>query len=727
VSNWLRRACPARVRPAPPAARRPRVEPLEDRSTPTALYGLTTAGGLVTFDSLAPGTVSSPITITGLQTGETLLGLDARPSTGQLYGIGSTSRVYVIDTTSGAATPVGTGPFTPALSGTNVGFDFNPVADKLRVVTDAGQDLRIDPATGAVAATDPTLAYDPATFDAVIGGTPPAPQVVAEAYTKNVNPATGAPTTTLYGIDPNLDVLVTQGGPGDDPTSPSPNTGTLFVVDKLGFDAGPDTSFDIEAGTDKAFAVTGNKLYSVNLSTGVGSLLGTVGVPGLTGLAVAVPTAGAGTVKLEASALTFPANRGPLGVTITRTGGGQAAATVDFATADGTGVAGVDYLPANGTVTFNPGQASQVIFLGVPAGPSASTQAKTFSLALSNPSAGLTLGSPATVAINVPGVNPPAVGSSGKLFAVGGGPGAEPRVRVYDQATGKEVFNFLAFDQTFGGGVGVAVGDVNGDGVDDVVTGAGSGGGPRVRVVDGATQQTIADFFPYEANFRGGVNVAAGDVNGDGHADIVIGTGDGGGPRVQVFDGGSLSATNQTLVANFFAFEANFRGGVTVAAGDVTGDGNEDVIAGTGVGGGPRIQVFDGATLAAGPAAPPAVRNFFAYDANFRSGVLVAAGDVNGDGATDIVTGSGPGGGPNVRAFDGRNLSQVVNFFAYPDSTRGGVRVAAADLNGSGSEQIITAPGPGSAPAEVRAFANGTQTFSFQPFDAGFAGGLFVG
>src|SRR5262249_29990841 len=139
-------------------------------------------------------------------------------------------------------------------------------------------------------------------------------------------------------------------------------------------------------------------------------------------------------------------------------------------------------------------------------------------------------------------------------------------------------------------------------------------------------------------------------------------------PQVQVFDG-----KTGALVANFFAFSTPFfKGGVRVAAADVNGDGKADIIVAAGKGGGPQVQVYDGATLAL-------IRNFFAFAPTFGGGVFVAARDFNGDGLADIICGAGPGGGPQVTVFNSVGLNPIANFFAYTPGFAGGVRVGAYD------------------------------------------------
>ncbi|HTK77163.1 MAG TPA: VCBS repeat-containing protein [Gemmataceae bacterium] len=322
----------------------------------------------------------------------------------------------------------------------------------------------------------------------------------------------------------------------------------------------------------------------------------------------------------------------------------------------------------------------------------------------------------------------------GGVVVVGADAGSPPLVRTIDVSTGAVISQIIAYDSRFFGGVRVARGDFNQDGILDVVTAAGTGGGPHVKVFDGATGFPIAlpvgDFFAYDASFRGGVYVAVGDVNGDGVLDVITGAGTGGGPHVKVFDG----LTGDTIYS-FFAYDPAFRGGVTVAAGDIDGDGKADIITGAGPGGGPHVEVFSGATGAL-------IRSFFAYGRSFTGGVFVAAGDVTGDGRVDIVTGAGAGGGGNVKAFDGLTLDTLLSFPAVTTNQlgqtgslivgnvqfEGAVRVAVTDVNGDGAADIVTSPSAGSKP-QVRVFDGRSGAFLtvFNAFDPSFVGGVFVG
>jgi PKD domain/Right handed beta helix region/FG-GAP repeat len=256
-------------------------------------------------------------------------------------------------------------------------------------------------------------------------------------------------------------------------------------------------------------------------------------------------------------------------------------------------------------------------------------------------------------------------------IVTGAGPGGGPHVQAFDGRSllaGKVVHvagplaSFFAYTAAFRGGVYVAVGDVNGDGHPDIVTGAGPGGGPHVIAYDGVTGKIITTFYAYDPAFTGGVSVAAGDILGTGHAEIVTGAGPGGGPHVRVFDG-------DHVVKEFFAYNAGFRGGVYVAAGDVTGDGKADIVTGAGAGGGPHVKVYDGSTLAC-------VRSFFAYESIFTGGVRVATANLDADANAEIIIGAGPLGGPHVRYVDNDINNTQLNSFYSPDKDfNGGVFV----------------------------------------------------
>lgn len=228
------------------------------------IYGVTTSNQLVRFDSATPGNVITVGTINGLQPSENVLGIDFRPATGQLFALGSTSRLYIINTTNATAAAVGSSPFSPALSGADFGFDFNPTVDRIRVISDADQNLRLNPDTGGVAATDGVLAF--ATGDANQSANPNA---TGAAYTNSFG---GATTTTLFNIDSNLDILVTQN---------PPNNGTLNTVGALGVNTSSVIGFDFTSATNTAYAAltVGSvaQLYTINLTTGAATLVGNIG------------------------------------------------------------------------------------------------------------------------------------------------------------------------------------------------------------------------------------------------------------------------------------------------------------------------------------------------------------------------------------------------------------------------------------------------------------------
>jgi hypothetical protein len=236
--------------------------------TPGDVFALTASNKLVSFDRATPGTIRTTVAITGLQGGDSLVGIDFRPADGVLYGVGSGGRLYTIDTTTGAATLKSTLmadaadttlPFT-ALAGTDFGVDFNPVADRLRIVGSSGQSLRINVDTGAV------------TTDGAINGGAANTAITASAYT---NSFAGTGTTTLYGIDSVNDTLYVQN---------PPNAGTLATPVALGVDVSNGNGFDIDGRINVGYLVATaggvRNLYTVNpgAATAAATLVGALGV-----------------------------------------------------------------------------------------------------------------------------------------------------------------------------------------------------------------------------------------------------------------------------------------------------------------------------------------------------------------------------------------------------------------------------------------------------------------
>lgn len=233
-------------------------------------YGLTSSNEIVKYNAKSPERVLKTVTVTGLEANDELMAIDFRPATGQLYGVSRNSRLYIINPETGATGGViGLDAFSPEVYGTFVGFDFNPTVDRIRLVTDLGQNLRINPETGETTSWDGSL-------------NPGTPFVVGAAYTNN---KAGATSTTLYGIDHNSQKLV---------KIVPPNNGTLVPVGPLGVIAAGEVGFDISSD-NKALAslkVAGgkdyiNNLYYIDLKTGEANNLGKLAKP-IIGLAIPV-------------------------------------------------------------------------------------------------------------------------------------------------------------------------------------------------------------------------------------------------------------------------------------------------------------------------------------------------------------------------------------------------------------------------------------------------------
>ncbi len=304
-------------------------------------------------------------------------------------------------------------------------------------------------------------------------------------------------------------------------------------------------------------------------------------------------------------------------------------------------------------------------------------------------------GSAPTATVQVPAPILPAAPATNGIaiakFVVGGGEGGASTITGYG-AQGQTTYSSVAFDG-FLGGVRVASGDVTGDGIDDLVVAAGPGGGPRVIVLDGATGRQVQSFFAFDPGFRGGVNVTVADFDRDGYADIVVGAGFGGGPHVKVFSGRNPGA----VLASFYAFDAGYLGGVNLAAGDINGDGTPDLVVGAWGG---HIATFDGNALAHGNPAQ-LLEQFAAFEASFGGDISVAVGDLNGDGFAEVIVGAATGTAPRIVALDGRSLLNhrtvyAASFYAGDPNGHSGIRVAASDVDGDGRADIIASPGANS-------------------------------
>ena len=299
-----------------------------------------------------------------------------------------------------------------------------------------------------------------------------------------------------------------------------------------------------------------------------------------------------------------------------------------------------------------------------------------------------------------PGSNPPSPAMPGFIVS-STGPSATT-IWAYN-ANSTIASNSVVPFAGFRGEVRIARADINQDGISDIVAAKGPGSSPSLKVIDGATFGTLLEMNVYDTAFTGGIYVTTGDTNGDNIPEIITGAGAGGGPHVKI-----LNALTGAEIASFFAYDSSFSGGISVAAADLDGNGLAEIVTGAGPGGGPHVKVFD-------PISHQVIKEFMAYDPSFRNGIFVAAGDYLSDGKREIITGAGPGGGPHVKIWDYLTLNIDGQFMAYGGVTDSnghvidqlfscGVRVALVDVNGDNINDIITAPGFGGAP-HVKAFA----------------------
>src|SRR5579883_3171867 len=297
---------------------------------------------------------------------------------------------------------------------------------------------------------------------------------------------------------------------------------------------------------------------------------------------------------------------------------------------------------------------------------------------------------PAPVSSSTSGVPSQSTSAS---TAVGGAvaldAGTSPSEVVVYRPDGTVAMTVTPFGNNYTGGVRFAMADINGDGVPDLITLSEAGIESRIRIWDGKTAQMIADIVPFPG-YLGGLYVAAGDVNADGIADIAVGTDLGNSPHVKVYDGRTLSE-----LASFYAYEQGFLGGVQVAMGDITHNGYADLVTAPGYGAGADIAIFDGRTLRPGVTPQKLFGDFYMYDPAMTAGINLAVGDVYGNGYADII--AGPRVGPaHLRIVSGAALAAgdgpvfTTSMILWPGDT--GLRVAAVDAYGDGRTEVMVAP-----------------------------------
>lgn len=251
---------------------------------PDTIFAVTQANTLIRFNAGRPAQIEASRPVNGLAAGEKLLAIDIRPSNGALYAAGSNGSLYVLNTDTGLATAVGQGNFAGLVRSSDIGFDFNPVADRIRMVDSTGNNLRLHPETGAlldgnsmIAGVQPDVNLVYSREDSNFGRIA---RVVAVAYTN----AHGAKATTAFAIESAQATLVTIGRPeGTTPakTPSNPNEGQLFTIGRLGYMTGAQVGFDIHPARRSAYASlqegTVSVLYEIDLASGSARRIGIIG------------------------------------------------------------------------------------------------------------------------------------------------------------------------------------------------------------------------------------------------------------------------------------------------------------------------------------------------------------------------------------------------------------------------------------------------------------------
>ncbi len=685
---------------------------------------------LVRFNTAEPGTVFPVplVPVAGLSSGERLVGIDYRPATGQLFGLGyrpgevSSIQLYRLDPQSNVATPVGDPiDILPLSSSDHFGFDFDPTTDRIRVVTESDLNFRLNPNDGTVDGIDPPYPLPP-------GLEPPSPSVTAAAFTNSFGQDPGLPTT-LYTLDATTDTLSVQF-----PVNSATQTQTLPVqIGTVALDFSVVNGFDIPSNVRVAtsgqlapgfgyallsLSTEAVGLFSIDLSTGEATALGSVGgFSDFAGLTLAQTPVG--TVSFGEHVYAVTEGTPSVLITLNRSEGSTGAASVTVSLGAG-GTAGSADATLPVTATFGDGETSTDVLVTI-ADDTLVEGTESLVLTLTNPTNGLVLGN-SNVATVVITDNDVGVSFGAPVYAVTeGAPGVLITLnRSEGSMTGAAS---VAVSLGVGGTAGAADATLpvtatfgEGETITDVLVPITDD-----ALVEGTESLVLTLTDPTNGLLLGDPHVATVTITDNdipvppiapmkpAVVSFVVGTGVGGNPSVAVFD------ASGALRFELSAFAGGFVGGVAVALGDVTRDGVDDVVVGT-ASGSSHVKVFDGVSGAE-------VRSFLAF-AGFAGGVSVAAGDVTRDGVDDVIVGTAIGAA-HVKAFDGVTGAEVRSFIAFAGGFAGGVAVALGDVTRDGVDDVVVGTASGSSHVKVFDGVSGAEVRSFLAF-AGFAGGVSV-
>ena len=512
-----------RRRPSPAL----RMEELEAREVPATLYGVTNTNALLRFDSATPSAITTVGTITGIGA-QQVQGIDFRPATGQLYAIaqaGAVAQLYTVNASTAAATPVGAAFNFP---GTTSEISFDPVADNIRLVLTDSTNRRIDPTTGALLPINTPINSG---NDFVI------------AYDRHFP---GTTQTTLFAYDFTANALVTIGSANGTPNSADTGLRTLVGGSGIVAGAVATTGLTVGAdGTLFLNAVVGgtSSLFSVNPATGAatklgdftgGTVIGNIAAP----IGAPEPILVGGTTNGSAAVFTPATNAAAITATYTAgtaaTPFGGLGSNVRTATGDVNGDGVQDFILVTG-----PGVPIRVAVLSGAAG-------NAVLVAPFDPFPPGAGESPFMNGGFVSAGDMDGDGRAEFAVSPDTAGGPRVTIYSFTNNALATRANFFTVDPGLRGGARTAIGDLNGDGFGDLAVGAGFGGGPRVQLLNGlmaikgfpgqpqAGDKLIADFFAFDSNLRDGSYIAIGDVNGDGIQDLIFGPGDGGPLQVLV-------------------------------------------------------------------------------------------------------------------------------------------------------------------------------------------------